>query len=316
MTELLLDESCMQGQGTAIIKLPLMTEVGSYQCIGRRDSFDDRGFTLCRTLTRGDKNTVALGYKPELFDWCHIRLSVVADDVASGGGRGAAADIVVDTFEKCFKEFVQQMEEGSWDTMSYEDLGGVWLLATAWRAHRAVVRAQEESKELATTSGESAERAKMKSTMAALLAIDNLALVIHAGDSGCYFCRDGVVQPVTVDHVWNRRAELTKSLSQPRPVNSVPDRAIYSSAGQRRSPFTSCHVSHELSLAIEVLPEMGYGDVFILTTDGLKEDVLRTGKAIWGLPAQGIAAALGNERGDPNEGDNTFLYVIKYEYSS
>lgn len=147
------------------------------------------------------------------------------------------------------------------------------------------------------------EQRGMGTTVAALLAIDEKAVIGHVGDSRVYLLRGGELHRLTSDHSWvNEQVKLgllSDDAAQRHPMRNIVTRAL----GSR--------VDVVVDLALE---PMRRGDVFLLCSDGLntmiEDDEIREILTAHGdRPEEACRAlvAAANARGGE---DNTTVIVL------
>ncbi len=166
----------------------------------------------------------------------------------------------------------------------------------------ALIRAEGRER----SGGDASHRARMGTTLALVLVVDDFAVVANVGDSRVYRARDGVLEQLSEDHTIVAESRR-KHAADPRPGRK---RKFVT-----RALGTQSEVEAQLRL-VHVFP----GDVFLLCSDGLTDvvtddeiaKVLRRGRRDLRAALRGLIK-LANHRGGPDNVTVVLAEVIGEE---
>ncbi len=147
------------------------------------------------------------------------------------------------------------------------------------------------------------EGKKMATTIVACAMRYDQAVVSHVGDSRCYLVRDGKARQVTQDHTWVNEQKKLGLISSAEIPDAVSRHALIRSLGPEM--FVSAETT-----TLTLQP----GDVFVLCTDGLHDEmedseiaaIVSRKQSPGDLAAELVARAV-----EIDGGDNTTAQVIR-----
>jgi protein phosphatase len=212
--------------------------------------------------------------------------------VADGMGGHAAGEIAS---RLAIETLVEGMRRDCWSATS-ADQGEA--------SHRLAEAVEAANRKICESVLDHKEQRGMGTTVVALLALQDRAVIGHVGDSRAYLLRDSTLTRLTNDHSWVneqvRMGLMSDAVAQRHPMRNIVTRALGS----------------KNDVAVDLTEErFQSGDVFLLCSDGL--NTMLTDDEIRALLARHaddpkracealVAAA--NEKGGE---DNTTVIVLK-----
>jgi protein phosphatase len=161
----------------------------------------------------------------------------------------------------------------------------------------------EANRKICESTAAHDERRGMGTTMVALLALPDRAVIAHVGDSRAYLLREGRLRLLTSDHSWVneqvRMGILSEQDAQRHPMRNVVTRAL-GSRGEVRVDITQEPIRP--------------GDAFLLCSDGLnvmlEDEEIREALAREASDPEAACRALVDAANGSGGEDNTTVVVV------
>ncbi len=193
-------------------------------------------------IGKSDKGNHRSGNQDNFYVDPEGRFFIVADGMGGHAGGEEASKIATDTISNYLNE-----------TWSNEDYNSQELIQEALEnANKAIIEDQLQNP----------ERADMGTTVVLIAFREEHCWQAHIGDSRLYRLRNSKLEQITEDHTWVARAIKSGDLSQEEAKNH-PWRHVLSQCLGRKDLYR---------IDVDSL-DVESGDVFILCSDGLTEEV-------------------------------------------